>query len=225
MTALEKDYHGIVSTTVNPLSAIPDGQELDIDFVIGDIGGGASNGDTDFYYIQVGDRAPGTTTTSLGQACGSCVRDGGLPITVGAVVGSIFTDNLASILGGAVGGDLGLMANVIDGTLAHEIGHTLGLDHCFKAGSVTNNGNAPLMGTGAFDMPNGDRLTDREFSFSCNVPAIEGGGVQNDVEHLVSVLGLRDAPASETELPVPGMASIFAMGIAGIGATRRRKAA
>ncbi|MPY68551.1 MAG: hypothetical protein GEU92_00535 [Alphaproteobacteria bacterium] len=220
IAALEQDFRGIVTSGFNVLSPIPDGQELDIDFVIGDIGGGASNGDTDFYYVQVGSSV---SDSFLGQACLGCVR--GNPFgAVGAVVASIFTDNINAL--GGVGaaltsGDLLATTNAITGTLSHEIGHTLDLEHCYKAGSVTDNGNAPLLGTGALDMPNADRLLDREFSFSCNLN-FSGTQTQNSVQTLVTNLGLRDAPDSVTELPEPAMGAVFGLGLLGMAAMRRR---
>jgi hypothetical protein len=221
IAALEQDFRGIVTSGFNVLSPIPDGQELDIDFVIGDIGGGASNGDTDFYYVQVGSSV---SDSFLGQACLGCVR--GNPFgAVGSVVASIFTDNINAL--GGVGfaltsGNLLATTNAITGTLSHEIGHTLDLEHCYKAGSVTDNGNAPLMGTGgALDMPNADRILDREFSFSCKLNA-SGTLTQNSVQTLVNNVGLRDAPDNVTELPEPAMGAAFGLGLLGMAAMRRR---
>jgi hypothetical protein len=220
IAALEQDFRGIVTSSFNVLSPIPDGQELDIDFVIGDIGGGASNGDADFYYVQVGSSV---SASFLGQACLGCVR--GNPFGgVGSVVASIFTDNINAL--GSVGaaltsGNLLATTNAITGTLSHEIGHTLDLEHCYKAGSVTDNGNAPLLGTGALDMPNADRLLDREFSFSCKLNS-SGTLTQNSVQTLVTNVGLRDAPDSVAELPEPAMGAVFGLGLLGMAAMRRR---
>jgi len=221
LASLRNDYYGIVTSGINPLSPIPDGQQLDVDFVIGDIGSAPVNGDLEYYYVHVGSDADGNTF--LGQACLGCVRNSGgagpnFGVSIGAIVASVLTDNINALAGVGAAlttGDLVATTNAITGTLSHEIGHALSLDHCFKAGAITDNGNAPLMGTGALDMPNADRIVDREFSFSCTTPS----GTQNSVGQLVSAIGLRDAPAQP--MSEPGLVALFGVGLAGMAIRRR----
>jgi hypothetical protein len=61
-------------------------------------------------------------------------------------------------------GNLNYTTNAIAGTLSHEIGHTLSLLHINKTNIETPNGLPPIMGTGAIDLPNQDRIGEREFS-------------------------------------------------------------
>ena len=163
----ESNYSGITT------SPIPDGKELDIDFEIGEINAFTpSNGDEDYYFLQIGS-AVLDEVTSLGQAGLNAVRTSSGTVDPfglqGEVVGSVFTDNI-NRMGGLSNtlksGNLEATTNAIAGTLSHEIGHNLSLRHVYKGQSETFGNVPPLLGTGALDLPNSDRIIDRAFSFS-----------------------------------------------------------
>lgn len=50
-------YQNLPTSAVSPLSSIPAGQSLNLDFVIGDTGVAPSNGATEYYYVTIGDSA------------------------------------------------------------------------------------------------------------------------------------------------------------------------
>ncbi len=181
----------------------PSGRELDVDFIIGDIGTTPPNV-AEFYFIQIGS---GIGNNPLGQAGGSVVRNssGNGPnsgISVGDVVGSVFTNEIRSIGGlspsnALTSGNVGFTTFGIGGTLSHEIGHTLSLSHISRSGSVQpTNGLSPTMGTGAIDLPNQQRIRDREFSLSGR-DGQSGNAPRMHVQQLVDALGLRDADIRE----------------------------
>lgn len=162
----ESNYFG--ATT----SPIPDGKELDIDFEIGEINAFTpSNRDSDYYFLQIGS-AVSDEVTSLGQAALNAARNSSgsvIPFYQRQVIGSVFTDNINKMggLGDALkSGNLEATTNAIAGTLSHEIGHALSLNHVYKGQSETFGNVPPLLGTGALDLPNKDRIIDRAFSFS-----------------------------------------------------------
>ena len=154
-------------------SPIPDGKELDIDFEIGEINAFTPNNqDSDYYFLQIGS-AVSDEVTSLGQAALNGARNSSGTVDPfglqGEVVGSVFTNNINRIggLGDALkSGNLEATTNAIAGTLSHEIGHALSLNHVYKGQSETFGNVPPLLGTGALDLPNKDRILDRAFSFS-----------------------------------------------------------
>jgi hypothetical protein len=199
------DYYGIVSSDVNPLSPLAPGFELDIDFEIGDIGTPPVNGDAEYYYAQIGDAVSGPHTGSLGVAGGDVIRNvlGNGPnfgFAVGGVLGSIFTSTIQVL--NASG--LFQATHAVAGTLSHEIGHALSLDHMNVVGAVTQTGLNPIMGTGAIDLANAARLVDREFSIS-GQNAQNGGATQTHVAQLIGAIGLRAVvavPEPSTALPL-----------------------
>ena len=197
---INTDYHGIATGGASPIGI---GQELDIDFVIGDIGFAPSNGDSEYFYIQIGTEAG--SGGPLGFACIACVRGGVGTVPVSSVVGTIFSDNIQGLTGvGAAlsSGNIDATAYALAGTISHEIGHTLSLGHIYRDTAVTPNGLDPLMGTGALDLPNAARIVDREFSLSGEDSDGSGGRTPvNYIQDLVNVLGLRDAPSTSVPLP------------------------
>jgi hypothetical protein len=108
-------------------------------------------------------------------------------------------------------GNLSATRHAISGTTSHEIGHALSLLHLNKAGSVTHSGVPPLMGTGAIDLPNIDRISNREFAFS-GFNDQEGGAAQFHVSQLVAAVGLRDV-AVENTIPEPSAILLFSISI------------
>ncbi|REJ64728.1 MAG: PEP-CTERM sorting domain-containing protein [Planctomycetota bacterium] len=228
LSELERDYHDIPTVGQNPLSPIPDGHELDIDFVIGDVGTAPSNGDTEFYYMLVGTGVVKPSANTLGQAFQDAVRDSSgnhsIFIPNGIVVGSVFTDSINGLgfltpPNALTSGNLSFTTHAINGTLAHEIGHTVSLDHLDKALAVTPNGLPPLMATGAIDLPNQDRLFDREFSFS-GFDSQDGGAARMYLSQLVDALGTRPVPL--TAVPEPSTIVLAAVGFVGLCWLRRR---
>lgn len=231
LTELRRDFYDIPTMGVNPASVIPDGQQLDIDFVIGDIGSAPSNGDSEYYYVQVGDAVSAPSPNTLGQALGPVVRDsnGNHPFFVAnaTVLASVFTDNINGLCcltpsGILSSGDLTASTHAVNGTLAHEIGHLVSLEHMDVAGSITPNGLDPLMGTGAIDLLPQQRLVDREFSFS-GFNSEDGGAMLTPISQLVGALGTRAAPAAA--VPEPATFALAATGLFGVlllGRRRRR---
>lgn len=196
LAEVDEDYFTELIGTV----AGPVGQDLAIDFIIGDIGV-APVGITEYYYVQIGTGTSGPHSGgTLGVAGGSVVRSNGgngpnFGIQTGDVVASVFTDAIQGL--GGVGtqlssGNLQSTTFAVSGTLSHEIGHTLSLSHINKAGSTQpTNGVSPIMGTGAIDLPNQDRVTDREFSLS-GVDAQNGNAQRMHIQQLVDAVGLHD---------------------------------
>ncbi|MCG6158207.1 ELWxxDGT repeat protein [Rubinisphaera margarita] len=193
-------FHELIGTVANSSQ-----QDLAIDFVVGDIGtlyAGAS----EYYYVQIGTGISGDHTNGgiLGVAAASAVRDENGTANIyglqnGAIVASIFTDVIQG-MGGLTpssalsSGNLEYTTHAITGTLSHEIAHTLSLSHINKAGSTQpTSGVSPLMGTGAIDLPNQDRITDREFSLS-GIDGQNEDAPRNHVQQLVDAVGLHDAP-------------------------------
>ena len=185
-------------------SPIPAGQELAMEIEIGNIGTPPANGSNDYYYLQIGTRVSSPACPSaLGCASISAMRNssGNAQAAVGSVVGSVFTDAIQGIGGlspsNALGsGNLALTSNAIGGTATHEAAHSLSLRHLDKAGSVTPHGLPPVMGTGAIDLPNQDRINNREFALSGTNEQM-GGVQQFHIQQLVGAIGLHD----DTSIP------------------------
>ncbi|HYE21008.1 MAG TPA: PEP-CTERM sorting domain-containing protein [Tepidisphaeraceae bacterium] len=226
MTELNRDYKGIPTKATLPASPINAGFELNIDFVVGNIGQAPSNGDAEYYYAQIGTYAGpvgGTFQNALGVAAPSSVRNSNGTdgfVGIGAVVASIFTNNIRNLptltpSNALTSGDLTYSTYAIEGTLAHEIAHTLSLDHINKAGSVQPNGLPPLMGTGVIDLPNQDRIMDREFSLS-GINGEQGGAAEPQIAQLVAAVGVRAV------VPEPGAAGVLVL-VAGAAVARRRR--
>ncbi|MDZ4688665.1 MAG: hypothetical protein SH850_26630, partial [Planctomycetaceae bacterium] len=192
---VDEDYFSELVGTV----AGPAGQDLKIDFVVGNYGT-PPPGPTEYFYVQIGSgvAGPHTGASILGVAATSSIRSAtGMtsPGFMGSIVSSIFTDNIQGLGGLTPGnalssGNLTHTTYAVSGTLAHEIGHALSLSHINKAGSTQPTpGVSPLMGTGAIDLPNQDRITDREFSLS-GVDGQSGNAPRQHVQQLVDALGL-----------------------------------
>ena len=219
-------YYGIPTVGNDVRSPIPDGQQLDLNFVIGDLGSAPSIGATEYYTTVIG----GTTVSSggvTGVAWGSSVRDAAgngpnLGFTDGAHVASVFSDTINTIGGltpadiihrdeapgqhieyangsgnvalndALTSGNLTFTRNALAGTIAHEIGHTLSLLHMNVAGSVTPTGAAPVMGTGAIDLQNQARISQREFGYS-GFDGENGNAPVFHVQQLMDAVGTRDA--------------------------------
>lgn len=174
LETVESHYLDIPTFSENSDSPIPNGRELDIDFEIGTIFSPPTNSDSDYYFVQIGDyisennpNIDGISNGTLGIAASSGARnaEGIAPFGNGLAVGSVFTDHISGLVD-SNNPDLATTTNAIAGTLSHEIGHALSLNHVYKEGAVTPDNVPPILGTGAFDLPNIDRLGNRAFSFS-----------------------------------------------------------
>ncbi|MBA6351583.1 PEP-CTERM sorting domain-containing protein [Colwellia sp. BRX9-1] len=169
-SAISNDFFGY---SYAGLSA---GKELNINFEVGTIGSGPSNGDNEFSYFQFGNVTSGES--HLGHACSGCALTS---YWQGKVIGSIFTNNIATDLARYATNNKELI-NLIAGTASHEIGHSLFLSH--PGGKELNPGESDygLMATGASQpsMPNEQRVLDRAFS-------------NRNFDTLITRVGLRDA--------------------------------
>lgn len=199
LAAIDEDYFAELVGTV----AGPEGQDLAVDFVIGDIGTPLV-GVSEYYFVQIGTGISGPHSGgTLGVAGGSVVRNAtgvgpNFGIQVGDVVASVFTDAINGIgltpSNALTSGNLEFTVNAIAGTLSHEIGHNVSLSHINNVGSVQPTpGAAPIMGTGAIDLPNNLRITDREFSLS-GFDNQNGAAPRMHIQQLVDAIGLHDLP-------------------------------
>lgn len=213
LDTVNQHYLAIPTSNVDGRSPIPQDMQLDIEFVIGDVGTAPSNGATEFYYVTIGSDLSGTAP--LGVAFLSSIRNAaGNPsggFNSGDPVGTIYSDNIQGLGGltpsnALTSGDLFFTANAIAGTTSHEIGHALSLLHLNNAGAVTPTGTSPIMGTGAIDLPNQQRILTREFAYSGQNNQA-GGATQMHVQQLVGALGLRAAPVT-SQSPGVGFLSI-----------------
>ena len=130
-----RDFRGIVTSDIDPRSPIPEGMELAIDFVIGDLGDGPSNGSSEFYTHLISSE---TNAPALGVGFLGIVRDanGGGP-NFGAVNGDVVSSTYSSQFPGIPGlnppdaltsGNLEFTTFALAGTISHEVGHNLSLN-------------------------------------------------------------------------------------------------
>lgn len=195
MAEVQEDYFDELSGTI----ANQGDNMLDINIIEGDIGT-PPDGVSEYYFLQVGSGLEGPSVFALGVAFGNSVRNanGSGPngsIEIGDVVGSVFTDNIQGLNGlnpgdALTSANLEFTVNAVVGTLSHEIGHTLSLSHINSANSVQpTDGAAPIMGTGAIDLINQFRITDREFSLT-GFNDQNGGQAVFQISQLTSAVGL-----------------------------------
>ncbi|MEQ9410138.1 MAG: right-handed parallel beta-helix repeat-containing protein [Fuerstiella sp.] len=106
LRTVQNAYYNIPTVGADNRSPIPDGQQLAVDFVIGDIGSLPSNGATEYYTTFIGDTT--TANTPLGVAFLSSARDAaGNPgfAAVGDQIASVYSSNING-LGGLTPADL-----------------------------------------------------------------------------------------------------------------------
>lgn len=234
LQTVQNHFYGIPTVSDNPNSPIPDGMQLDIDFVIGDAGVAPSNGATEYYAINIGDSTPADLANGAlgGIAILDGVRDaqgvGPFPgFVTGDFVGNVYANSLTTLqplnppnayavmpdiipqpiseapahaARALTSGNLTFTRRAISLVTAHEIGHTLSLEHVDDTGAITLNGGLPIMGTPAppFNLPVQQLIDPTEFALEAtHLP--EGAGdtqfQQFSIAQLASAVGLRAAGA------------------------------
>ena len=208
LAAVQNHYLGYPSFATNALSPLPTGFELNINFEWSNGQTAPINGDTEWYYMNIGDANP--NQGFLGQACLGCVRNsaGSATVANGTMFGSALTDTISGLLNLATGNTQRI--NLLAGTVTHEIGHGLNLVH--PSGQAPNPGASlwSVMATGASPslMPSAERVKDRDFSYG-------------EFSTLIQTVGLRQV----TVVPEPGTWLLMGLGLVAVGAgVARRKA-
>ena len=203
LAAVQQDFLGYPTVGADPSSPLPNGKQLDIDFLLAS---DPSNGDPEFYHLNIGGNTTGDTF--LGQACFECIRNslgGGPSVSNGAIIGSILVNNIAALAGLATTDAERI--NLLAGTVSHEAGHAVSLPH--PPGAQANPGASTfsIMGTGAAptNMPNGERVKDRAFAYS-------------EMSQLMTALGTRDFDT----VPEPSGLILMSSGLLLIGFRMRR---
>lgn len=205
LAAVQNHYLAYPSFATNAQSPLPAGFELNINFEWSNGQTAPTNGDTEWYYMAIGDANP--NQGFLGQACLGCVRNGAGVSTVanGTIFGSTLTDTISGLLNLATNNQQRI--NLLAGTVTHEIGHGLSLVH--PSGQAANPGESlwSVMATGASPslMPSVERVKDRDFSYG-------------EFATLVQTVGLR--PVSV--VPEPETWLLMGLGLAAVGFARRK---
>ena len=192
------------SNSFDSSSLLPDGWELDLDFVTGAFGSAPSNADSEYYYMKIGDGLSGAGATNpniFGQACLACVRDASgigpnFGLTSGAIVGSIWTDHIDNF--SFLAADDAELINLIAGTISHEIGHTISLAHTGAKDANPGESLWGVMGSGATAMPVEQRVLDREFTYA-------------KFGELINAVGIREVADNNT-VPEPHLCVMFGLG-------------
>ena len=216
-----RSHFDLVTQDVFADSPLPERYQLDIEFEIGNIGTPPSNGSSDYYYIQIGDfvsQASGPSNRPLGLASVGAARrlDGTSGAAAGSVFGTVFADEISQIDCDPIFGcswDLDEAINALGIVTSHEIGHGLSLLHVFQAGSTTPGGLAPVMGTGALDMPNED-FYEQSGEFSSF--GFTTDSFQLSMAQLVSAVGVADPDSNDqineaASLSIPGQINNFSI--------------
>lgn len=187
------------TASVDASSPLPEGSILDIDFEIGSFNSAPASGNSEWYYLAIGTGLSGTYATNssiYGAACLDCIRDSAgtankFGLSLGAIVGSIFSDHIVGSAG--LASNDAERINLIAGTVSHEIGHTLSLVHPGAKSANPGASQWGLMGSVATSMPASQRVLDREFTY-------------NNMSQLMGAIGV-------TSVPEPASLLLFVIGI------------
>ena len=207
LTAVNKDYLQYPTFGSNALSPLPNGKELNINFTFSNGLTGPGNGDSEWYYMAIGDANP--NQGFLGQACLGCVRNssGVSSVANGSIFGSTLTDSISGLLSLATNDTQRI--NLLAGTVAHEIGHGLNLLH--PGSALANPGESlfSVMATGASptSMPSTERVKDRAFAYT-------------EFSTLIQSVGLRNV----SPVPEPSTYLLLALGLAVLALRSQRQA-
>ena len=209
LASVNQAYLMYPTVGTNALSPLAVGKELNISFEAVTSGSATpTNGDAEYYFFGVGNTTGGGED-ELGHAWYGGVRNASMVAVapIGAMVGVNFTDNLQGLT------DLATTdaerINILAGTIAHEFGHALLLDH--PATTLPNPGDSSfsIMATGAepSNMPDEERLKARAFSFA-------------EYATLIQTVGVRDV----SPVPEPATYAMLLLGLGVVAAARKRKA-
>lgn len=208
LSAVTEDFLGYPIGGLSPMTA---GKQLNINFVSSTGITRPTNGDSEYYYVAIGTAT--NVSGFLGQSCTMCIRTstGRGPLTgtrTGSIVGSILTNEIAKIPVTPTTNQQ--RVNLIAGTVAHEIGHTLSLPH--PSGPSANPGESiySLMATGASPsyMPSSQRILDRDFSYTEMRQLMTAIGTRNPISYPTLIA------SADTELPEPGTLGLLGLGLA-----------
>ncbi len=212
---VKADFHFDIGQVTG--NSAMNGKRLDINFVIGDAGVAPSNGDSEYYVVQIGtgDGAFGVAVdSSIRRADGSAgyyqgdssvgppttpggdlvVFNHGDAVPNGAIVSSVYASNLVIQLYSTDRGDIERVTNLFSGTISHEVGHALSLKHLdFSKAHTKVNGKGSIMATG---LPRFEWRYDRHFTLA---GTDEDGDATNPIDQLQTALGVTNI----TQVPEP----------------------
>lgn len=192
LNTVRSHYYSIPTTGADARSPIPDGQQLAVDFVIGDLGSTPANGATDYYTVVLGDTT--TANTPLGIAFLNSARTatGGAGFAAaGDHISSVYTNNI-STLGGLTPADALTEHDIHERYEDHEYGEFI---HGDIAGVDENVALA-------------DALTSGNLTFTANAIA---GTTSHEIGHTLSLLHI-DATGAGAAVTPSGTPPIMGTG-------------